>query len=333
MNRLRNLLGRHSKRYFASETLRIALLAGPGVREGIERADAEPFLLDPTADRIDGEPDLVLVESSGLVRKDGGDLDIDLADRLAEMLRDCEAPSALWLSFAQDARRAPRALLESVDRIFAAHPYAAELASHHAPHRPRVLAPAAHPKALLEDPEKRDQIAYLGGYSARWSPESKAEATLMMRVMLGAGMRVLVSDEREVADLPRRYAGRVELHPNRDAAIAALAEFRAAVVPLLDADREALPAPVMDALAARVRVIVPRNVSLSMTLPKLLCFANSTEEMRSANECWRGGGPSWEAWVNAGRDVVRNAHTYDHRLATIASALGIRRLPVAEPAG
>jgi hypothetical protein len=95
------------------------------------------------------------------------------------------------------------------------------------------------------------------------------------------------------------------------------------------ASRLHTPAVAFDAVAIGTPVIVPPGLGISLTLPRMTGTAAKADVARQLIETALRTGEVVPERREAGRISVRNEHTYCHRLATIASALGVAVVPVA----
>jgi hypothetical protein len=301
----------------ALSELRIALLAGPRVSSGIEAAHAGA-IGDGFADC-----DFALVESSAL----GDPARTARAIETAERARQAGSPSALWITSTRDAERAPGELVGAFDRVFAAHPHAAEIVAAASRSRPSVLLPAASPDALSADPSEQDRVVYMGGYSGSWPPAARARFDAFLRPALALGLRIVAVRGSEPDGLPWRYRKRLVVVDSPRAAIEALAEFRVLVAIPDAGEEEAVPEAALDALGCGVRVVMPHNFAASIAFPRLATFVPAGAKVQPIlAECMQedGGYPRRAA---AARRAVGHTHTYAHRLATIAAGLGFSALP------
>lgn len=303
--------------------LRLALIAGERTREAIDHS--RPLSVVPA---VPDRADLLLVESAALERGPKGVLSEQAVAEIARSFRAARVPTAIWLTSTRDAGTATKSLLEPFDHVFAVHQYAVDLAADAAHKRPAVLMPAASPKALAVDAKEKTGVAYMGGYSARWSPQSRALIETYLRVSLTSGLRIIAVRGSEPHGLPRRYSRRVQVVDTPARAVEAMSRFRALIAPAPVQEAESVPEAVMDAIAARVRVIMPSNVAASMALPRMVRFAGPGNDLVEAlEECTRQD-KRYERYVSGGRRFIQHTHTYSHRLATVAAAAGFRVFPV-----
>jgi hypothetical protein len=306
--------------------LRVALVAGPRVAESLRDACLGHQLTPDwsTEGLRQIRPHLLLIEAEGLRTGTGGPWTNDELCDLLEAARAEAIPSAVWVTDRELAERLPHRVLERADRVFAPDPATVELLSHKTTIRPAVLPHAAAAAAIRGGRRPAGGIAYVGGYSRRWSPDARRFVEDFLDLARPFGIRVVARTKAEARALPRRY--RRLVHRSENGAVAAPDEPNFRVLVDFEPDGGVARA-VFDALAAGVHVIAPRNHVAVRLLPKLTYIRRSVEDV-AARAAWSmRGGSEQDDLADAGRRAVLNAHTYEHRLATIAASLGYPVMP------
>lgn len=218
---------------------------------------------------------------------------LDAAGRLG-------VPRAGWLRDPEIGTSVPAALLERLDGVFVTDPALAWVLEGRTGRRPVPLPEAASSEALAPTGPitREDWIAVLpGSAGSGWAHVLRAAA------------------DAETVELPADPA-------EGAAALRSCAALIAA--PPAAASQLHVPAAVFDAVALDTPVVMPVNRGAALLLPRVVARAAGPRHAAALVTAALDG---TAAPPVPGATVVRNAHTHGHRLATMASALGIPVLP------
>ena len=290
---------------------RVAAIAGSRLLDSLEgECDLHPVDEHASREWLQAvRPDLVLIESDGLrSERDSSGWGHEEAGELLEACRESGIPSGVWVSEGDGAGMPRSTLLRRADRVFAPDTVSADLLADQVPRRPIVVPHAASRSALRGSLPDGAGAAYVDGYDGRPPDGSEAYVDSLFEAAGPLGMRILASRDSDRAAELLRECG-------------ALPYFGPA---------ESLPRAVFDALGAGLHVVAPGNHVALRVVPGLVAHSSAAAkvgvELRSAM-----GATDEELSRRASRRaVIAHAHTYPHRLATIASAFGFALLPDGE---
>lgn len=323
--------------------LRVAAMAGSGHLKCMQRVCNVVDVLE--ADWNSGSeiepPHLLLIESSGLRRQPagGGPLDDDKVERAAELIARAEragASTVLWETALSRRIMTPTMLMRMVGHLFVADPEAgAPLTERLQGRRPMQLPLAA--QNIPADPpgfdDRLQQVAFLGRWHSGFSGRLKGEMEAILDAAADHGLEVLQS-ERDAGKtgLPERFAPFVRRVSSAGDAVQAFADSRVVVgFDPANNGRLFVPQITFEALASGAAVIAPNHAGIRRLLRYSLFVTKDRHDAEEAIQRLLGSGDEWTELSDLGRRAILNAHTYSHRLATIASAAGLRLVPEAAP--
>jgi hypothetical protein len=287
-------------------------------------------------------PHLAVVESSGL-RKRGADArenDAERIERAEELLAWCqgrEIPVALWETSPLSAFTTPASLMEKFGHVFVADPEAvAALAEQLGGRRPMQLPLAAQvvPERPAGFSDRTSQVAFFARRPHRLRGGREKELEMVLDAAIGHDLVILRRKTDRETELPDRFTPLLTpVATNRDA-IESLQGSRIAVG--VDPRNDAalmVPQLVFDALAAGTVVIVPNHQRGVITLFRYTAVSFKTRKQAEAElDRLLNDEEEWKEASGVSRRTILNAHTYPHRIATIASAAGLRLIPEPERA-
>jgi Glycosyl transferases group 1 len=314
--------------------LRVAVLAADPHLAALQRACQ---VLDVRREDWRKEPPhLALIESSGLRRGRGGTGRVaeEKFERALALLSWCEQrgiATALWETSLLRRIKTPTALLQRAQHLFVADPEAAnELEGR----RPLQLPLAAQvvPESRPTYSQRPHQIAFVERWPRSFSGRRRQQLEAIMDVASENGLVIFRPERSTDTALPERFSSFVIRVPSDRAAIESLGNARM----VLGADpsnhgRLMVPQLVFDALAAGSVVIAPNDVGVRRLFGDYFAvIVRTPDDAAAAIERFLRDEEEWTEKSSAARIAILNAHTYPHRIATIASAAGFRLLPALE---
>ena len=287
-------------------------------------------------------PHMLLIESSGLRAEPsgGGPLDQDKVERVGDLLgwaRSLGVPTALWETALHQRILTPTELMAKADHIFVADPEAGEALTEELDGRRPIQLPLAAqvvPKDVPGFRDRSNEVVFLGRWPDDFSGRLEKELESILDAAADHGLTVFESERDSGKNgLPERFSSLVKPVP---AASKAVEEFaRSRVVVGLDPGNEGrlmIPQITFEALAAGSAVIAPNHTATRRLLRYAALIVEDRAEAAEALDRVLGSEEAWNEVSDFSRRAVLHAHTYSHRLATIASATGLRLVPSAGPA-
>jgi hypothetical protein len=320
---LARLRRRNSSFLMGVSQLRVGLLAGDRLGASLREACVSlPVPEDFSLSWLrEARPQLLLVELDG---PSAHDVDWGRLELLVGSSRAEEVPSAIWVTSRDGGDALPMKVLASFDRVFASEPAIAESLMDRIAHRPVVLPHAATSASVKNGRLAGAGIAYIGGYPERWAPRTKQFAESLLEASEAFGLTILARSEEEISGLPHRFRPLVRWSETSDEMVAGLQKNRV----LVDFEPEVgLPQGIFDGLAFGMLVVAPRNYTVMRVLPRIVSYPKLPEDACERIAWCVHAGSEQDELALVGRKAVRNAHTYNHRIATLASALGLCVLP------
>jgi hypothetical protein len=282
-------------------------------------------------------PDLLLVETPGedelspWSREALTDPDGPLAELLA-LCRQNGVPSALWATLDHASIAPFLGLAPLFDERYIADPESATVVARAVPDRPPpgvlpwAMQPAIHAPPSAGQRDHRP--LYLGGWRSDWPDTSQRVLRTLLDAALPHGLRIAVP-AGVAAAFPAEYAGAVE-EAGVDVAREVELMQRAPVVIAFDRAIEArtfVPRIAFEAVACGAAVIGRPNWGMSHYLGDTTARAAGSAEAEEQYALLLSDEAARLERVRTGQGFLALAHTYDHRLATIASGLGRRLVP------
>ena len=286
-------------------------------------------------------PHVLLIESSGLRRQlgGGGPLADDKVERAAELIAWAEregAATALWETALSRRIMTPTTLMRMAGNVFIADPEAGELLTERLDgRRPLQLPLAAQivPEKAPGFKDRANQISFLGRWPDSFSGRLKAELEAILDVAAEHGLVVLQSErDSGKAGLPERFSPFVKPLASAADAVEAFADSR--VVIGFDPGNEGrlfVPQVTFEALAAGSAVIAPHHTGTRRMFRYSALVVTDGSDAKDQIERVLGSEDAWDEVSALSRRAILHAHTYSHRLATIASAARFRLVPEVEP--
>jgi hypothetical protein len=282
-----------------------------------------------------GPPHLLLIESSGLMGGDGpNDQKVERALELVDWSESHDVPTAFWETSISPRIKTPLPLMHRIRHLFVADPQAARLLTDQLDGRVPIVLPFAAQvipdKSPAFDARRHDvTFAILGGRIDTFGAQMRRQLEAILDVASDYGL-VILQRQRDIdADaIPGRFSRFVM--PVRSAGHA-VERFRdSRVVIGIDPSNYGelmVPQIALDALAAGSAVVVPEFRALKRMVRYSVVIAKKREEAEAAMERLLGDDSEWSEASAQGRKAILHAHTYAHRLATVASAVGFRLVP------
>jgi hypothetical protein len=282
------------------------------------------------------DPHLALIESSGLrQRSDGsGPLSEEKAERAVELVGWCEGrgiPSILWETSPRREIATPRSLLRSADHLFVADPDAVARLGERLGRAPMQLPLAV--QSFPEDSPALGERDHAVGFLARWpskfSGRLRGELDEILAAAEGHGL-IIFQPEQEGDETGLSEHLRALVTPVRSAE-EAIASFRnCRVVVAFDPcnrSRMMVPQLAFEALGSGSATLIPNHPGTRRLLRHAAAVATTRGQADAALETLLRDEKEWITASRLGRRVIQHAHTYSHRLATVASAAGFRVVP------
>jgi len=181
--------------------------------------------------------------------------------------------------------------------------------------------------------DRSNQVAFVGGWPAGFKGRFKEELEAILDVAADHGLVIFRSERDGTPDaLPGRFSSFVRPMSSAAEAIEAFADSRMVVgFDPANSGRSAVPQLSLDALAAGSVLVAPNHAGTRSMFRYSSLFAKDREEAKEAIGRVLGSEKEWSEMSEVGRRAILHAHTYSHRLATIASAAGFRVVPEALP--
>lgn len=301
--------------------LRVGLIAGEEFGPSIERVcDAHRLSPDSCLSAIEHERfDLVLVTSEPGWRQ--------VVPNLLQVCSEQGIPTVQWItSAALTADISEHAAL--FDRVFVVDYKHIEALRTITTEVPSLLPFGCRgPVNGHHDGSPRPiPVAWIGQWSDSW-PRAGAEAlSMILAAAASRGLRIAAVEDAQ----PPGTSFPPELEPFVESMTAGEMMSRARVVIAVDPSRASgttVPPLVFDALAHGAAVIAKRGWAVKNTLRNLVDLANSRDDATSALGRLLEDEDQRLSRVKEAQRVLRYNHTFGHRLATIASAVGYHVVP------
>jgi hypothetical protein len=282
------------------------------------------------------DPHLVLIESSGLrKRSDGsGPLSDEKVERAAGLVGWCARvgiPSILCETSPRREIATPGSLLRKVDHLFVADPDAVARLGERLGGLPMQLPLAA--QSFPEDSPALQERDHPVGFLARWQSDFAGRLRGELDQILAAAEDhglIIFRPEQDGDDQELSEHLRAVVTPvgSANEAIASFGNCRV-VVAFDPSNRSRLMVPqlVFDALASGSATLIPNHPGTRRLLRDAATVATTREQADAALETLMRDEREWITASRLGRTVIQHAHTYSHRLATMASAAGFRVVP------
>jgi glycosyltransferase involved in cell wall biosynthesis len=237
--------------------------------------------------------------------------------------------TALWETSLLRRIETPPSLLQRAQHLFAADPEAKELEGR----RPLRLPLAAQviPESRPTYGERRREIAFVERWPAWFSGKRRQQLEAIMDAAAEYGLVILRPESAADSALPERFSSFVVRLPSDRDAVEALRDARL----VIGADprnhgRLMVPQLVFDAMAAGSVVIAPNYVGVRRLFAEFVVIPKTRDDAAAAIDRFLRNEDDWIEMSSNARIAILNAHTYAHRVATIASAAGFRLLPELE---
>ncbi len=323
--------------------LHVATLAGSAHFECIGRACTAVDVLehDWSSGSRSGPPHLLLIESSGLLSQPdgvgaGADERVERAAELIAWAQQGGISTALWETALMPRIQTPTALLRSVEHVFVVDPEAIEPLTEKLEGRRPMRLPLAAQTVPDEVPgfgDRSNDVAFAGGWPAGFKGRFEEELEAILDVAADHGLVIFRSERGGTSDaLPDRFSSFVRSVPSAGEAVEAFADSRLVVgFDPANLGRLAVPQFSFDALAAGSVLVAPNHSGSRSIFRYTGLFATNREQAKEEMGRVLGSENEWSEMSAVGRRAIVHAHTYSHRLATIASAAGFRVVPEGLP--
>jgi Glycosyl transferases group 1 len=295
---------------------------------------------DWRADLESRPPHNLLVESSAAHDwgADDGDGEVGRVRQLLDWSEEHGGvATAFWETTPAPRITAPASLLERFRHLFVADPEAvAPLAEKLGGRRPMQLPLAAQviPESVRGFTARDHPVAFFAARPDRVDGKRQRELEIVLDAAARHQLAILEREGKREEPLPDRLARFSTLAASNRAAIESLQNSRIAIG--VDPRNEAalmVPQLVFDALAAGTVVLVPNYMRGVITLFRYTAVSTKTgDEAEEEIDRLLGDRAQWSEVSTVSRSAILNAHTYPHRIATIASAAGFRLVPEPERA-
>jgi hypothetical protein len=320
--------------------LRVATLVGSAHFDCISRACTAVDVLEQDWSS-DSLPHLLLIESSGLRSQQNGlgPLADDRVERAARLIAWAERggiPTALWETALAHRIQTPTTLLRGVDHVFLVDPEAVEALTEKLGGRHPMRLPLAAQTVPEEVPgfgERSTDVAFVGGWPAGFEGRFEEEVEAILDVAADYGLVIFRSERGGTSDaLPDRFSSFVRSVPSAAEAVEAFANSRMVVgLDPGNIGHSAVPQLSFDALAAGSVLVAPNHSGTRSLFRYTGLFAKDREGAKEEIGRVLGSEKEWGEMSEVGRRAIIHAHTYSHRLATIASVAGFRVVPEGLP--
>jgi hypothetical protein len=284
-------------------------------------------------------PHLVLIESSGMRSSTADSLAKEMVERALELVAWADShdvPTVFWETSPKHRIDAPLPLMRKVKHLFVADPDAVAPLMEQLGGRlpvPLPLAAQVIPDSPPTFDKRQHQVVFLGRWPATFSGRVRRQLEAILDVARDRDL-VIFQPERDidVDELPSRYSSFVEPVRSAEEAIRSFRNSRVVIGfdPRNDA-RRLVPQVTFDALAAGTAVVVPNHEGIRKTFRYSSVVAKDREEAEAGIERLLDDRGEWDDLSTLARRSIMHAHTYAHRLATVASAARFRLLPEQTP--
>ncbi|HEY6654284.1 MAG TPA: glycosyltransferase [Solirubrobacterales bacterium] len=320
--------------------MRVATVAGSAHFECISAACSALDVLDQdwSSEEL---PHLLLIESSGLRTHagGGGPLADEKVERAAELIAWAErqgVSTALWETALRRRIKTPTILMRMVEHLFVADPEAGEPVTERLKgRRPMQLPLAAQtvPDSVPGFGDRSDQVVFLERWPEGFTGRFREELEAILDAAADHGLVIFRSERAGSNDaLPERYSSFVKPVPSASKAVEAFADSRMVVgFDPANIGRLVVPQLTMEALAAGSVVIAPNHAGIRRMFRYSALVTKDRDEANEGIERMLGSEEDWGEMSDLARKAILHAHTYSHRLATIASAARFRLVPPATP--
>ncbi len=326
----------------SSEKLRVAAIAGETLRQDLaDVCDLVPLASGQWRDSLEANPPaILLVESvapgcSGAWADGSGG---DHVQELVDLLTWCSQtglPTVFWATVESSSIPHFYEIARRCDRVFVADPDAAPplwnaIGTGELPGVLQLAAPVVPGES--PDADRENRPVYVGGWSSDWSDPARRTLAKLLDAAMEQGLRIFApGEEGPETEFPSRYTNAIVRIPDdRDSRLAVLRQSTVAIGFHPDAltARHQIPRVVFECLACgAVPIIAPGNSGARHV------FADAVVQVRTAGEAYDEiklllGDPGGRAErIEAAHRLIDHGQTYEHRLATIASAAGSRIIP------
>jgi hypothetical protein len=257
---------------------------------------------------------------------------------LAELLAECRrngVPSALWVTTDHESIAPFLRVASLFDERYVADPESARLLAGAVPGAlppgvlPWAMQPALH---RAPDLDARDGAPlYVGGWRSDWPDASQRALRTLLDAALRHGLRIAVP-AGERAEFPPEYGPCVEagVEVAREVELMQRAPVVIAFHSAVEA-RTFVPRIAFEAVACGAAVIARPNWGMHHYFGDTAARAAGAAEAEHEYALLLSDETARRERVRTGQGFLVLGHTYDHRLATIASGLGRRLVP--QPGG
>jgi Glycosyl transferase family 2/Glycosyl transferases group 1 len=299
-------------------------------------------------------PHLLLIESSWLhedrpedtgpvkqeeparagVRVDGGRSAaperLERARDLVAWCQDRGIPTALWETAPHAMIATPISLMERVRHLFCADPEAVpQLAAQLEGRRPLELPLAAQvfPRKVTAFGERAPKVAFLWPWETGAGNDRGERIDELLDIAARYGA-VIIDPNGDGPEPPRRMSRLLEKVDGYRGALAAFQRHRIVVAfdPRADGN-QMVPQVVFDAAAGGNVVIVPSHLGTRRLMRFLVVVARGRRHAEHEIPRLLMDWEDWTAISRNSRRAVLNAHTYAHRMASVASVAGFSLVP------
>ena len=169
--------------------------------------------------------------------------------------------------------------------------------------------------------------------SPKFGGRFREELEAILDVAADHGLVIFRSERAGSNDaLPERFSSFVRPISSAAEAVEAFADSRMVVgFDPANIGRLVVPQLTLEALAAGSVVIAPNHAGIRRMFRYSALVTKDQEEAKEGMERVLGSEDEWSEMSDLARKAILHAHTYSHRLATIASAAGLRVVPAAAP--
>lgn len=297
--------------------LRVAAMVGSRIREALAGVCSLRSGLGPDA------PHLLLIEAT---------LDGPPAGAVRALLDEAAAlgvPSAVWVTDVRGVAPELEQLLRHADAVFATDPNAGSRLGGPSAGWVIGLPDAAAHGALAAEPGPRTgRLGLVVDGGRPWSEQTTPALEAIVRAAGDRPPDVLVCGGGVPGDLPAHLARRAAPAAGEAARIAFIGSCGALITAAPPgASPLYTPPGAFDAAALGTPVVMPASRATAITLPRIGIEIPAQGDPGPLIDAALEAGELVPGRRLAARRAVRHEHTYGHRLATIASAVGLAVLP------
>jgi hypothetical protein len=244
---------------------------------------------------------------------------------LAELVaacRDAGVPTAFWLT--RDKSQAGPFLraLRHFEQVFASDPTAADMLNAAVADGVQVRHLPLAGTLQVADRVERDGLVFIGEWPTRWTSAERSRIAALLDAALPHGLRILDPSDHGTGRFPDRFADRVEPSRSRVHRLEVLARAKAAMV-IETPDSALVPGALYDAASVGAVIVSGPDPVLPEGFADCVFVLERTSKAATQLGALLGDDSRRMAIAEQARATLAARHTYRHRVAELAAAVGV----------